>query len=511
MSALPPALDHYDTRDGARPQRMLFLLGGLPVLAIVIFLIGLALGVSGEDVALMAVALVTALVASLPVVIDQGKPAADRLVMLALLSLCYVAWYVVPVFTYYIPAPGPIDAPGMGLSLLAPGDILVGQGVALAGLVGLLVGHAALGARWISGLLPRATREWPPQVVLAVAMLMLLLGWGILALSIVVPVTALGSGIISTLASSLIYANALLTYSWVRHRSSFAFLVLCVTIPFTSSMGFFTGSKQSVLVAPMMAALTIILYRRRVHARWIVLGILALTLLYPAHVFFRDVILAGNTLTAAHALRDPMQALSRVGRFLSGQRADEYVAEGFESTGARLDGLGVTSVIVRDSGSRVPFQNGRTLGLFFVAFVPRVLWADKPNISIGQWITDEYGSGPHITSATAPFTIGDYYLNFGLPGVIGGMFLLGVLMRITHECLLRGRPTAAGMLGAVVILYQIAVRFEGNVAIQYAGMVTAVVPVLLTHLVIRVFLPAPRPEPAGAEAPAFTAGAKLGA
>jgi hypothetical protein len=451
-------------------------------------------------------------VACLPIVIDQGRPAPDRLVLLAIFCLCFLAWYVVPVFTYYIPADGPIDAPGLGLSMLSAHDVLLGLSVALAGLVSLLIGHAALGARSISEWLPRATRDWPPQVVLVVGFAMLLLGWAMLLLGFVVPVSeSIGSGIASTLASSLVYANVLLTYAFVRYRSPIAFLTLCVTVPFTSFLGFFSGSKEAVLVAPMMAALTVIIYRRRVRARWIVLGILGLTVLYPTHVFFRDVILAGNTLTAAHALRDPVKTLSRVSAFLSGQRPTEYLSEGFESTGARLDTLGVTSVIVRDTPSRVEFQNGRTLALFFVAFVPRALWPDKPNISIGQWITDVYGSGPEITSSTAPNTIGDYYLNFGIVGVIGGMFFLGMLLRITHECLLRGRPTAAGMLGAVVVLFHIAVRFEGNVAIQYAGMVVAVVPVLLTHLVIRFFLPAPRSAaPPVAEAGLAT-GAKLGA
>jgi hypothetical protein len=340
---------------------------------------------------------------------------------------------------------------------------------------------------------------------------MLLLGWATLFLGVLLPVSqSIGSGIASTLASSLVYANVLFAYVYVRYRSSLAFLILCVTIPFTSFLGFFTGSKEAVLVAPMMAALTAILYRRRVRARWILLGILALAMLYPTAVFFRQVILAGNTLSAAHALRDPGQTLRRVSAYLSGQRADEYLSEGLESTGQRIDTLGVTSVIVRDTPSRVAFQNGRTLGLFFVAFVPRALWPDKPNISIGQWITDVYGSGPEIISSTAPNTVGDYYLNFGLIGVIGGLFFLGMLLRITHECLLHERPTAAGMLGAVVVLFHIAVRFEGNVAIQYAGMVIALIPVVVTHLVVRMFLPAPRSASSEAAGGGFAAGAKLG-
>src|SRR5262249_13027537 len=152
---------------------------------------------------------------------------------------------------------------------------------------------------------------------------------------------------------------------------------------------------------------------------------------------------------------------------ISSSHLSEYVAEGLESTGERLDAVGALSVIVRDTPRAVPYQNGRTLGLFFVAFIPRVVWPDKPEITMGQWMPDMYGS-VGIENNTAVTALGDYYLNFGTLGVIGGMLFLGMIMRLTHECLLRDRPTPAGMLGAVVILYCLIIRFENNVATQYA-------------------------------------------
>jgi hypothetical protein len=386
---------------------------------------------------------------------------------------------------------------------------MVGQLVALAGLFGLLVGYVVSGARGLTGLVPQATRDWPPQVLLGVAFSMLPLGWTIQALGSVVALsTIVGSGIISTLSSSVIYGNVLLTHAVLRDRSRIAFLTLCVTVPLTSALGFFTGSKTAVLVAPLIVVLTVILYRRRIRTRWIVLGVLGISLLYPTSVFFREVILVGNTRSAGSALRNPTETLSRVSGFLSTSQPAEYFMQGLESTGARLDGLGVTSVIVRDTPSRVPFQYGSTLGLFFVAFIPRALWAEKPDITIGMWITEVYGSGPGIASHTAPTTIGDFYLNFGTAGVIGGMLLLGILLRFTHECLLRGRPTAPGLLAAVVILYNITLRFESNVGAQYSGTVFAVVPILVTHFVLRAFLPPPRSRPVDARG-GFAADAQI--
>jgi hypothetical protein len=248
-----------------------------------------------------------------------------------------------------------------------------------------------------------------------------------------------------------------------------------------------------------MVLLASVIYRRRIRARWLVLGLIGIALLYPTQKFFREVILVGNTLSPMEVIRTPAQTLNRVQNYLEGQESmAAYFGEGLALTAGRLDCLGVTSVIVRDTPNRVPYQHGRTLGLFFVAFVPRVLWPDKPNITIGQWITDVYGSGPDVISSTGPSNVGDFYLNFGVFGVVAGMFALGVIVRISHECLLSGRPTAPGLLAAVAILYQLILRFEGNVAIQYSTAVFALVPILATHLLIRMFLPPARPTPAGA-------------
>jgi hypothetical protein len=251
----------------------------------------------------------------------------------------------------------------------------------------------------------------------------------------------------------------------------------------------------------MMVVLTTIVWNRRIRLRWFALGLLALVLLYPTSEFFRKVILVDYTLTAADALQDPNATLTRVSDFVGSSRVGEYFTEGLLSTGARLDGLGVTSVIVRDTPGVSPFQNGGTLWLFFAAFVPRAFWPSKPEITIGQFITDTYGSGPLIESNTGPTQIGDYFLNFGTPGVIVGMALLGILLRLTHDLLLGDRkPTAVAMLAAVVVLYQLSIRFEGNVAAQYSGTVFALIPIAALALGIRIMLPPARPRAATAVA-----------
>jgi hypothetical protein len=490
MVAATPVVDRGDL---ANARRMRVLLALLPNLAIFSFVLGLVFGVSGEDIELLGLAIVTVAVAAIPLILDQGRRPSERHILLSIFSLVYMAHFVTPVFAYYLPAFWPVDAPGMGGSNLTPVHVAHGQLVALSGLIAMLLSYASPVGRACSDALPTVRREWSAGATLLVACLMLGIGWAIqVAGGIGLLPPELGWGFLSTIGSSLIYGNVLLTYALLRYRSYAAFLILCITIPFTSVLGFFTGSKTAVLITPLVVALTVIVWRRRIRVRWIIVGVLAIALLYPTAIFFRQVVLSGNRLSAIDALRNPSETLERVSSFIETQRFGEYFNEGIQATGARLDGLGVTSVIVRDTPDLSPFQNGRTLALFFAAFVPRVLWVSKPEITIGQWITNVYGSGPGIESSTGPTQIGDFYLNFGIAGVIGGMVILGLTLRVTQESLLPEQPTAPGVLASVVILYGIVMRFEGNVAQIYSSVVFSLVPILVTHWIVRT-LTAPPP------------------
>ncbi len=78
----------------------------------------------------------------------------------------------------------------------------------------------------------------------------------------------------------------------------------------------------------------------------------------------------------------------------------------------------------------VPFQDGKTMVEALYAMVPRLLWPDKPEVG---------GSGDYVSEHTMiPFAKGtsvglgqvfEFYINFGIPGVIGGFLVLGMLLR----------------------------------------------------------------------------------
>ena len=193
--------------------------------------------------------------------------------------------------------------------------------------------------------------------------------------------------------------------------------------------------------------------------------------------------------------------LSALSEFLSSRKPGEYFVEGFERVGARLDGLGRASLIIRETPKTVPFQGGWSIGYIALAYIPRVLWPGKPTISIGQWITDTYGSGPRIQSATGPTWVGEFYLNFGVPGVIVGMASLGLLLRLIHEVFFRRSRTMPGLLAAGLVHYGMATTVGGGLVGGVNRVTFALGPLLALHFVLRLLNPRGAPPPAQAPAP----------
>ena len=103
-----------------------------------------------------------------------------------------------------------------------------------------------------------------------------------------------------------------------------------------------------------------------------------------------------------------------------------------------LNFLGVdkTAQIIENVPDKMNYQFGKTLFLWTVAPIPRTMWHDKPEISIGRVIGEKiYEKRTEDTAAggVPPGFIGELYLNFGYLGVIAGMFVLGLALKLYYN------------------------------------------------------------------------------
>jgi hypothetical protein len=84
------------------------------------------------------------------------------------------------------------------------------------------------------------------------------------------------------------------------------------------------------------------------------------------------------------------------------------------------------------------FYNGETLEYMTYAFIPRIIWPEKPLITPGQWFAEKIGRGQRISETKFSNSInmslvGEFYLNFGWIGAILGVTLMTFLYIIFWE------------------------------------------------------------------------------
>ncbi len=470
----------------AQPRKAMFQLGLLLPAAILSFTVGIAMGARGEDIKMLSLAIATTAVGLVPGILDQAREPHERHLVLSMFTLVFMVYLVVPIFTYYMPGDEPKIPPGMQWALLYPADITHTQTVALIALIALLLGYVLPFGRLLGDIIPAPRREWTTEQSLLVAGLWISIGWVIyLASATGILPKELGSGFLGVISFGTFYGIILLTFAYVKHGSRVVFIALCIVVPITAGFNFFTGSKRLFASAPALVVLSTIIMSGRLRARWILIGVAGLTILYPASEFYRNVILDGYSRTALDAISNPGAVFSSLGEFLGTRDTGEYLSEGLQRTGARLDGVGRASVIIRETPRSVPFQEGWTLANIFIAYVPRVLWPEKPKITIGKFITDTYGTGAE--SSTGPTWIGEFWMNYGLMGVIGGMFSIGFLLRLAHEIFNRHSRTIPALLASTVILYKLATTVGGGVVGAVNGVVFALGPILLAHAAVSTF------------------------
>ena len=103
----------------------------------------------------------------------------------------------------------------------------------------------------------------------------------------------------------------------------------------------------------------------------------------------------------------------------------------FRGLAQRISHISVLTVVVEVTPQEVPFLNGESYRPLMTSMVPRLLWPDKPEERFGNTFGKRYGFLPvaenNTNSINTPW-LTEMYANFGILGVIGGMFIVGFMI-----------------------------------------------------------------------------------
>jgi hypothetical protein len=131
----------------------------------------------------------------------------------------------------------------------------------------------------------------------------------------------------------------------------------------------------------------------------------------------------------------------------------------------RLSLLNSTANIIQQTPSTVKYQNGATYASIVTAWIPRAVWPDKPSQTEASRF---YQTAYQVTAPNALNNVSlsagvapEAYINFGWPGVIVIMFLIGVLLGTVQRTLCASATTGfVNALGAVAVMQLMLIEWQ---------------------------------------------------
>lgn len=255
------------------------------------------------------------------------------------------------------------------------------------------------------------------------------------------------------LAPSVLLAFACLDRRNFRiSRFRYAICLACGTILlFLASV--YNGSKYTAMLS-LLPLLSAFLMRRRFRAV-LPFGVAAVAVLYlgviaPMINESRDVVWTESQADRLQSAFQEKTVFAGSDDELYSDQLSSFLYRQFEPTAA---GFIYSEVNARG------FLHGETMKPLTYAFIPRILWPQKPVVSRGTWFTAYLGfagSAEAATTNTATYAASEFYWNFGVAGVIVGMFLIGALLGTIYKGVGDGpHPSIVGAVFFYIVVTRI--------------------------------------------------------
>lgn len=250
------------------------------------------------------------------------------------------------------------------------------------------------------------------------------------------------------------------------HHLHLIFFTLAVV--FVVSNLLLSGSLAPIIL--FLVFLGIIYWNKKRTLPWafIVLCILITVILNPVKSKFRT-----HTWYAQDGSVTYYDKAILLGRVVKEHYADSSVLEKVNSDKGvvnRLAHISTFAYVAAVTPDSVPYWSGDSYQTLWTSFIPRIFWPGKPQSTIGQDFGHRYGllqTYDMGTSMNLPWII-EFYANFGLWGVLTGMFFTGVFFRILLQKLKVSVDNPIAHVLAVTITFSLFYA-ESNFALMVGG------------------------------------------
>ena len=321
------------------------------------------------------------------------------------------------------------------------GPLTATEAVLLTGLLMLLIGYrrgVALGRRISVGM---AAKDWPESTVLLVGAVLFIAGtaatWYLNVF--VMPDKNVYAGhrlaqLDPKLTAVLLAGNlvlpvgiAVLAYAYAAFRRRIMLLVIFGVVAIQTVTGFVTDVKADAMKGALIVVLTKVLVDGRLPVGWLAGGVLFLAFGFPVLQAYRSEVIGQAGMNhiqvvqhLGRALEIAVSATNRVMKSKGETREKNFIERASMKSSVELT--------VENSGRTSDYQYGRTLVPILGVFVPRLILPGKTDVQAGRVYGAELHASTFSDTYISPSHIGEMYWNFGVPGVVIGMLLLGLLL-----------------------------------------------------------------------------------
>jgi hypothetical protein len=445
--------------------------------SVVIALIALNLYAPGSPTLLQR-AFASAILATLALPVWLWMSGADRTIpFMPFLTLVFAYYFALPVFLLKKFATGMFKAP------VPEHYITLALGYSLVGLYCMFAGYYGP-AKWLFGpILPRFNLQW--RDMRAVKPVALILGFGGLFASHAVeflPDNLAQIGVFAADLSmvgicTLVALHLTGKLDWITAAFLWGFL-----IPVRIAIGLGTGSAASGLIVGIAVAMMFASVRRSIPWKMMALGTLALFILRPAEAPYR-IATWGGRLSDASVIEKAQVFGEIVYRITLGGAVPPQAL--IDMASMRLAQFTVFGEVIADTPAMVPFWEGESFYPILFKPIPRFIMPDKPEEVSGGWFGHRYGLiSPENTKTSINLPqIVELYGNFGLIGVIVGMFIFGLIYRLLLEMYVHPGMGLGALVGGVYVSSKL-IDIGSATSMTFGAIPWSILFIALIHLLI---------------------------
>ena len=207
------------------------------------------------------------------------------------------------------------------------------------------------------------------------------------------------------------------------------FISAVIGVFFLILVGLFSNSKAAMIYPiVMIGLLQFTVNTKAAYKYFVMVGIIYIFIAFPLITSFRFIMQQGFANVEKSVVISSFIDYLITGEWLYIDSNELYGMSAISSIDRAV--LAYFSKIILETGSLTPFYYGDTYIYAIETFIPRILMPNKPNLSMGNILAQNYGMLQIDDTITglSPSMMGEFYLNFSYFGVIFGMFSLAYLL-----------------------------------------------------------------------------------